>query len=149
MKECERRIDKTQEGGEGYLLFFDIDGFKKINDTFGHEAGDEFLVQLGQFFSGIPLLHDAIYRNGGDEFIAIIDGDKTEANIRNLASFIHRRFAQPWRLKRGEVFCNVSIGVARYPEDGRTAEELLLKADQAMYKVKKAGGKGVLFGYEL
>ena len=87
--------------------------------------------------------------NGGDEFIAIIDGDKTEANIRNLASFIHRRFAQPWRLKRGEVFCNVSIGVARYPEDGRTAEELLLKADQAMYKVKKAGGKGVLFGYEL
>ena len=70
-------------------------------------------------------------------------------NIRNLASFIHRRFAQPWRLKRGEVFCNVSIGVARYPEDGRTAEELLLKADQAMYKVKKAGGKGVLFGYEL
>ena len=149
VKECERRIDKTQEGGEGYLLFFDIDGFKKINDTFGHEAGDEFLVQLGQFFSGIPLLHDAIYRNGGDEFIAIIDGDKTEANIRNLASFIHRRFAQPWRLKRGEVFCNVSIGVARYPEDGRTAEELLLKADQAMYKVKKAGGKGVLFGYEL
>ena len=108
-----------------------------------------FIVQLGQFFSGIPLLHDAIYRNGGDEFIAIIDGDKTEANIRNLASFIHRRFAQPWRLKRGEVFCNVSIGVARYPEDGRTAEELLLKADQAMYKVKKAGGKGVLFGYEL
>ena len=66
VKECERRIDKTQEGGEGYLLFFDIDGFKKINDTFGHEAGDEFLVQLGQFFSGIPLLHDAIYRNGGD-----------------------------------------------------------------------------------
>ena len=149
VKECERRIDKTQDGDEGYLLFFDIDGFKKINDTFGHEAGDEFLVQLGQFFSGIPLLHDAIYRNGGDEFIAIIDGDKTEANIRNLASFIHHRFAQPWRLKRGEAFCNVSIGVARYPEDGRTAEELLLKADQAMYKVKKAGGKGVLFGYEL
>ena len=79
-----RTMPKTQEGGEGYLLFFDIDGFKKINDTFGHEAGDEFLVQLGQFFSGIPLLHDAIYRNGGDEFIAIIDGDKTEANIRNL-----------------------------------------------------------------
>ena len=143
------RLQKMKRGQVGYLIVLDVDSFKKINDTFGHEAGDEFLVQLGQFFSGIPLLHDAIYRNGGDEFIAIIDGDKTEANIRNLASFIHRRFAQPWRLKRGEVFCNVSIGVARYPEDGRTAEELLLKADQAMYKVKKAGGKGVLFGYEL
>lgn len=104
---------------------------------FGHEDGDEFLVQLGQFFSGIPLLHEAIYRNGGDEFVAIIDGDKTEANIRNLAKFIHQRFAAAWELKRGDAFCNVSIGVARYPEDGRTAEELLLKADQAMYKVKK------------
>ncbi|CAK7007596.1 sensor domain-containing diguanylate cyclase [uncultured Phascolarctobacterium sp.] len=149
VKECERRIDEAQGGAEGYLLFFDIDGFKNINDTFGHEAGDEFLVQLGQFFSGIPLLHEAIYRNGGDEFVAIIDGDKTEANIRNLAKFIHQRFAAAWELKRGDAFCNVSIGVARYPEDGRTAEELLLKADQAMYKVKKAGGRGVLFGYEL
>lgn len=82
---------------------------------FGHEDGDEFLVQLGQFFSGIPLLHEAIYRNGGDEFVAIIDGDKTEANIRNLAKFIHQRFAAAWELKRGDAFCNVSIGVAALP----------------------------------
>lgn len=95
VKECERRIDKTQEGGEGYLLFFDIDGFKKINDTFGHEAGDEFLVQLGQFFPVSRCCMTLFTATGGDEFIAIIDGDKTEANIRNLASFIHRRFASP------------------------------------------------------
>lgn len=149
VQECERRLAQIREGGRGYLLFFDIDGFKNINDTFGHEAGDEFLVQLGQFFLGNPMLRGSIYRNGGDEFVAIIDGDKTEANIRNLASFIHRRFNKPWQLKSGAVFCNVSIGVARYPEDGRKVEELLLKADQAMYRVKKAGGKGICFDYEL
>lgn len=149
VKECERRISRTQKGDTGYLLFFDIDRFKAINDTLGHSSGDEFLVQLGQFFAGIPLLKNAIYRNGGDEFIAIIDGDKTEANIRNLVGFIHRRFTQPWHLQKGDIFCNVSIGVARYPEDGQTPEALLSKADQAMYKVKKTGGKAILFGYEL
>lgn len=148
VQECERRLAQLETGGKGYLLFFDIDGFKNINDTFGHEAGDEFLVQLGQFFLGIPMLEGSIYRNGGDEFVAIIDGDKTEDHIRNLAGFIHRRFNKPWQLRSGTVFCNVSIGVARYPEDGRKVEELLLKADQAMYRVKKAGGKGICFDYE-
>lgn len=149
VQECERRLAQLEDGSKGYLLFFDIDGFKNINDTFGHEAGDEFLVQLGQFFLDIPMLEGSIYRNGGDEFVAIIDGDKTEDHIRNLAGFIHRRFNKPWQLKSGAVFCNVSIGVARYPEDGRKVEELLLKADQAMYRVKKAGGKGICFDYEL
>lgn len=87
------------------------------------------------------MLEGSIYRNGGDEFVAIIDGDKTEDHIRNLAGFIHRRFNKPWQLRSGTVFCNVSIGVARYPEDGRKVEELLLKADQAMYRVKKPAAK--------
>lgn len=148
--ECERRIGRATETEQGYLLFFDIDGFKAINDNFGHEAGDEFLIQLGKFFSGIPLLKDQIYRNGGDEFVAILGGENiTKTDIQNLAHFILVRFQKPWKLKNGQVFCNTSIGVACYPEDGRTAEELLRKADMAMYKAKKAGGGGLCFGYQL
>lgn len=150
VKECERRIDNATVTEQGYVLFFDIDGFKQINDTYGHDAGDEFLVQLGDFFSGIPLLRDSIYRNGGDEFVAII-GDEaiSKDNIRSLTNFIHKRFRKPWILKKGEIFCNTSIGIACYPEDGMAADTLLQKADMAMYKVKKAGGGGLCFGYQL
>lgn len=148
--ECRKRIDNATETEQGYLLFFDIDGFKAINDNFGHDAGDEFLVKLGEFFSSCPILKDSIYRNGGDEFVAIIGGENiTKNNIRNLASFIHERFKKPWVLKNGSVYCNTSIGVACFPEDGRNAEELLHKADLAMYQAKKAGGGAICFGYEL
>ncbi len=150
LKECERRIDRAGPNEHGYLLFFDIDGFKVINDTFGHDAGDEFLIQLGEFFSNIPLLKNAIYRNGGDEFVAILGGESvTKEHIFNLSQSIHERFTRPWILKKGNAFCSTSIGVASYPEDGSTAETLLHQADMAMYRVKKTGGAGLCFGYEL
>lgn len=150
VQECDRRIDRATTAEQGYILFFDIDGFKSINDNYGHDAGDEFLIQLGRFFSGIPLLKDAIYRNGGDEFVAILGGEGvTKANIQNLAGFILARFKKPWILGFGQVICSTSIGVACFPEDGRTAEELLRCADMAMYQVKKSGGGGTCFGYQL
>lgn len=150
VKECERRIDQATAEEKGYLLFFDIDGFKAINDNYGHDAGDEFLIQVSEFFSDIDLLRENIYRNGGDEFIAIIGGESVGKDcIRDLAKVIHRRFDKPWQLTKGDVFCNISIGVACYPEDGIAAEALLKKADQAMYKVKKSGGAGLCFGYQL
>lgn len=149
LKECERRISQATEHEQGYLMFFDIDGFKAINDNYGHDAGDEFLVLLAAFFSDIPLLKDSIYRNGGDEFVAVLGGDTiTKNHIRHLSNFIHQRFEKPWILKNGEVFCNASIGVACYPEDGSTPQELLQKADKAMYQVKKSGGGGIFFNYE-
>lgn len=150
VNDCKKRIDLATDTEMGYLLFFDIDGFKKVNDNYGHDAGDELLIMLGRFFSGIPLLKDSIYRNGGDEFVAIIGGESiTKENIQNLARFILARFMKPWKLKAGSVLCNTSIGVACFPEDGSTAEELLRKADMSMYQVKKSGGGGVCFGYQL
>lgn len=144
VEECERRINQVS-GSQTYVMFFDIDGFKNINDSLGHDAGDNFLVELGSFFTGIPLLKDVIYRNGGDEFVALLGDGVTEEDVRELSSLIHRRFQKPWKLKKGDVMCGISIGVAHYPEDGLTAEELLHKADQAMYYVKKIGGNKIQF----
>lgn len=145
-----RHIEQIQEDEPLYLLFFDIDGFKKINDNFGHDGGDEFLVSLSAFFKGNPMLKDAVYRNGGDEFVGIIRGKGiTKNNIDSLARFIHSRFHKAWELKKGNVFCNISIGVACYGEDGRTIEELLQTADMAMYRAKKKGDGFLCYGSEL
>lgn len=150
VRDCEQYIGGDANATLGYVLFFDIDGFKAVNDQFGHDAGDELLIQLGAFFASIPMLKNAIYRNGGDEFVAILGGqDVTKTHIQNLGSFIHRRFQSPWQLKKGRIYCNTSIGVACYPEDGTTAEALLLKSDQAMYHAKKQGAGGICFAFEL
>lgn len=150
LSECAARISQAQPAEKIYLLFFDIDGFKAINDAFGHDAGDEFLVQLSKFFMDIPLLQESIYRNGGDEFVALVVGESiTKENIRNLSNFIHLRFDRPWFLKEGRAFCNTSIGVACCPEDGETVEALLHTADLAMYQAKKSGPGHVCFGSEL
>lgn len=147
--DCEKRVNLAAENEKGYVLFFDIDGFKAINDTLGHDAGDEFLVNLGEFFNSISLLKDSIYRNGGDEFVAIINGSIEESGLITLLDFIFERFKNPWILKTGNIVCNTSIGIACYPEDGVTAEDLLYIADQAMYQVKKAGGGGICFGRDV
>ncbi len=150
INDCKERIDKAQKGDSGFVLFFDIDGFKAINDNYGHDEGDEFLIQLGKFFSDIPLLKDNIYRNGGDEFVALMDGNNiSESSIRNLYFFINHRFKRPWKLKKASVYCGISVGVACYPEDGQTAEKLLQNADKAMYHIKKKGGRGIAFSREV
>ena len=149
INDCTILIDHIQNRGNGYLLFFDLDGFKAINDNYGHDSGDEFLIQLGEFFLGIPMLKNRMYRHGGDEFVALIDGSVMKDNIRSLVNFIHERFKKPWSLKKGNVFCNTSVGVACYPEDGDTSEELIRKADHAMYEIKKKGGAGICFYEEI
>ncbi len=149
LEKCEDCIKNAKEGDRGYVMFFDIDNFKTINDTLGHDAGDEFLQKLGEFFSSIPLIKDAVYRNGGDEFVVILCENLLQNNVRDLGTFILSRFKKPWVLKKGEVFSNTSIGVACFPTDGKTADELLHKADQAMYKVKNAGGGGFMFARDV
>ncbi len=150
VEDFKERIDQAKENERAYVLFFDIDGFKAINDTFGHDAGDEFLIQLGEFYSEVPLLKGSIYRNGGDEFVGIIGGEgATEEQVRETIALLHERFQTCWSLANGEVFCNISAGVACYPEDGTGVEELLQQADQAMYKAKKSGGGSLYFSRDL
>ncbi|MFE9678834.1 putative bifunctional diguanylate cyclase/phosphodiesterase [Streptomyces sp. NPDC006259] len=128
------------------VLFIDLDGFKAVNDTIGHQAGDELLVQAARRLQDAVRQGDTASRLGGDEFAALIVGDGTrdrgarEGHILELADRLRITLSQPYLIGGNEVRVAASIGVA-FAEAGFGAGELLRNADLAMYRAK-AGGKG-------
>jgi diguanylate cyclase (GGDEF)-like protein/PAS domain S-box-containing protein len=128
------------------VLFIDLDGFKAVNDTIGHQAGDELLVQAARRLQDAVRHGDTASRLGGDEFAALIVGDGTrdraarERHILELAERLRTTLSQPYLIDGNDVRVNASIGVA-FAEPGLGAGELLRNADLAMYRAK-AGGKG-------
>ncbi|MFF8972169.1 putative bifunctional diguanylate cyclase/phosphodiesterase [Streptomyces sp. NPDC014995] len=128
------------------VLFIDLDGFKAVNDTIGHQAGDELLVQAARRLQDAVRQGDTASRLGGDEFAALIAGDTTrdrsarERHILELADRLRITLSQPYLIDGSEVRVAASIGVA-FAEPGLGAGELLRNADLAMYRAK-AGGKG-------
>jgi diguanylate cyclase (GGDEF)-like protein len=130
-----------QNGGSGYLLFFDLDNFKSLNDSMGHQAGDELLAQIGTALMRHSLTAGHIYRHGGDEFI-LFYRNAGRGHVRLVVDFLLTRFEQPWPLQKAAPVCRVSIGVAASPDDGLTLDELLNSADLMMYKAKR-NGRGI------
>ncbi|MFF0017324.1 putative bifunctional diguanylate cyclase/phosphodiesterase [Streptomyces sp. NPDC005374] len=128
------------------VLFIDLDGFKAVNDTIGHQAGDELLVQAARRLQDAVRYGDTASRLGGDEFAALIVGDGTrdrtarEGHILELADRLRITLSQPYRIDGNDVRVAASIGVA-FAEPGLGAGEILRNADLAMYRAK-AGGKG-------
>lgn len=128
------------------VLFIDLDGFKAVNDTIGHQAGDELLVQAARRLQDAVRYGDTASRLGGDEFAALIVGDGTrdrgarERHILELADRLRLTLSQPYDIDGNDVRVNASIGVA-FAEPGLGAGELLRNADLAMYRAK-ASGKG-------
>ncbi|MET8947996.1 EAL domain-containing protein [Streptomyces sp. NPDC004542] len=126
------------------VLFIDLDGFKAVNDTIGHQAGDELLVQAARRLQDAVRHGDTASRLGGDEFAALIVGDGThdraarERNILELADRLRVTLSQPYLIDGNDVRVNASIGVA-FAEPGLGAGELLRNADLAMYRAKAAG----------
>ncbi|MGW4565083.1 putative bifunctional diguanylate cyclase/phosphodiesterase [Streptomyces sp. NPDC004561] len=126
------------------VLFIDLDGFKAVNDTIGHQAGDELLVQAARRLQDAVRQGDTASRLGGDEFAALIVGDGTrdrtarERNILELADRLRTTLSQPYSIDGNDVRVNASIGVA-FAEPGLGAGELLRNADLAMYRAKSAG----------
>ena len=122
------------------LLVFDLDDFKKINDSIGHEVGDELLCRVAERLTDIGRRQDTLYRIGGDEFGLLVE-DSTDINtISLLASQINNEIAQPYEIQQHEVVIGSSIGIVFYPHDASTSQELLQKADTAMYHAKQRGG---------
>jgi len=139
-------IDNIFSGGqsEGYILFFDMDDFKKVNDDLGHQAGDELLLQIGQVLQASSLTAGHCYRHSGDEFVLVYK-DISQGRLFEIISFIMERFAEPWHLRDGTISCTCSLGIAHYPSDGYKALELLHASDLAMYKSKKQGRSRAYF----
>lgn len=128
------------------VFFLDLDGFKEVNDTLGHEAGDQLLQQASQRMKDQLRPQDHLGRLGGDEFLAVIlDADRVV--LAHLAERMIHAISQPYTLWGPDIGVTVSIGISRFPEDGRSSEELMKHADQAMY-VAKATGKNRYHFYE-
>ncbi len=127
----------------GALFFLDLDGFKSINDTFGHKAGDELLSMVADRLSNLLTSKSPtktlLARVGGDEFVAIIAGVDTLEAARLSAREMIETLQCPFKLQSNHATIGVSIGIAIYPADGRSYDDLLIRADLAMYVAKNAG----------
>lgn len=119
------------------VMFIDLDEFKGINDRHGHDIGDRVLQMVAQRLQTFVRGGDTISRRGGDEFLFLMLEAKDEDNAANLAAKIIDNVAQPCEVEGGKLAVRPSIGIAVYPEDGRSVQELLKNADIAMYAAKQ------------
>jgi diguanylate cyclase (GGDEF)-like protein/PAS domain S-box-containing protein len=132
------------------VFFIDLDNFKNINDSLGHDKGDQVLIEVAARLSQTIRSEDTLSRLGGDEFILLSESIENENSIYTLANRILAALKQPIALAPDTVYINASIGVSIYPEDGSTTQELIKNADMAMYKAKSEGkNKFVMFTREM
>ena len=140
------RLAKAMErsrpaGAPGYaVLFIDLDSFKVVNDSLGHAAGDEMLVQVAQRLKKCLGPWDILARHGGDEFTVLVGQTQDPEDAADVAEHILAELVHPIRLGDNEIYTNASIGIAPGHADYASTEELLRDADTAMYRAK-AGGK--------
>ncbi|MBV2235290.1 MAG: diguanylate cyclase [Sterolibacterium sp.] len=121
------------------ISYMDLDGFKEINDTYGHDVGDSLLVAVTQRLRHILRECDMLARIGGDEFVILMADLEDEAACRTLLQRLLASVCAPIRLNELKLQISASIGVTLYPNDAASAEQLLRHADQAMYQAKQAG----------
>ena len=121
------------------IMFIDLDGFKMINDTLGHDQGDELLKQVSRRLLSVVRKNDTVCRLGGDEFILYINDYKDEDNLDIIASKVIGVFNKPFILRDQEHFITGSVGISQYPIDGDDVKTLIKNADMAMYKAKSLG----------
>lgn len=122
------------------VMFIDLDHFKDVNNAVGHDAGDELLVLASQRFRHLIRRSDMDSRFAGDEFIIMLTDVTYVIDVENIAAKMVVDLQQPFLINDREVFISISLGVADYPHDGNTVDDLLKHADQAMYEAKKVGG---------
>lgn len=127
------------------LLFVDLDGFKDINDSYGHEVGDEVLITVGNRLLKCVRKADTVARMGGDEFTIIFRNIENKRDVEKLVKKIHVELQEVMHIGPNQCKVNSSIGVAIYPENGRDSGTLLKNADSSMYDIKRNGKGGISF----
>lgn len=128
-----------RDGHRVGVMFLDLDHFKDVNDTLGHEFGDKLLRAVAQRLAGSTRDADTLARLGGDEFVVILTHLDELAGVAAVAERIQASFRQPFELEGREIYSGASIGIAIYPEDGKDVAGLLQSADVAMYHAKGLG----------
>jgi len=127
------------------LICLDMDNFKKINDSLGHQTGDVLIKQIAKRLQKLAGTKATCYRLGGDEFSVLIDNSTDIHHITHFAQTILDNMARPFIINKHEFVLGASLGIAFYPEDGSNPQELLKNADTAMYFAKNAGGNKYQF----
>jgi diguanylate cyclase (GGDEF)-like protein/PAS domain S-box-containing protein len=130
------------------LLYMDLDGFKKVNDTLGHHFGDMLLVKVAERLRLCVRESDTLARFGGDEFTLVLNETRKREDVAMVAKKIIEAIAHPFDLEGQEARIGVSIGIALYPDDAKVETELLIVADKAMYAAKAAGKNTYRFDVE-
>jgi diguanylate cyclase (GGDEF)-like protein/PAS domain S-box-containing protein len=127
------------------VLFMDLDGFKEVNDAFGHEGGDRLLSEVAERLTSRVREEDTVARLGGDEFTVIVTGAKQRKDVELVARTINDALVMPFQIAEKPVRISVSIGISFYPRDASSPVALLEAADQAMYKAKQSGSTWMCF----
>lgn len=127
------------------VLFMDLDHFKVINDTLGHSVGDQLLIQIGLSLQENKRMEDVVYRQGGDEFVIILENIKNNEHAGKVAEKIVKLMSQPFNVRNNILHTSASIGVSLYPNDGEDVDSLLKHADTAMYRAKELGRNTTAF----
>ena len=140
---CERDllsyIDEAKiTGNKGAVVYLDLDDFKHINDGLGHQYGDVLLKAISHSLQRIEGVENSCYRMGGDEFVVIVPPTSYE-RFKEIIEEIQVVFNKPWFLKGADYYCTSSMGIVTFPDEGETVQDLIRKADIAMYDAKKTG----------
>ena len=146
---CERDLawyldDAKKRQVKGGLLYLDLDDFKHINDGLGHQYGDVLLKAISNALSRIEGIKTTCYRMGGDEFVIVVPPNSYD-RFEQIIADIQVVFAKPWFLKDMDYYCTMSMGIVTYPDDGDNVQDLIKKADIAMYEAKKTGKNRVAY----
>lgn len=145
-RDLARFIDEAQQNGtKGALLYLDLDDFKHINDSLGHQYGDVLLQNVASSLTSIAGITDSCYRMGGDEFVVIVPPE-SYYRMDNILNEIRNVFSTPWYLKDDDYYCTMSMGIVEFPDNGESVSELIKRSDIVMYEAKK-GGKNRIARY--
>lgn len=143
LQQAMKRADRSRS--KVALLFFDLNRFKHVNDTFGHFAGDQLLIEFANRVGGCIRDEDTLARIGGDEFAIVLDDIKSRIDVENVIGKIMDTLTPQFLIKGHILYVTTSIGVALYPTDGNRSDILFTNADMAMYVAKEMGGNSFFF----